>query len=167
MVRDQGVGGSNPLSPTISNQALTDLSRNRGFTKGVYIPAGTCGVGIDSRQTLAAAMLTASTLQLALPTTSSLPTTSCCRHSESRQCWRVPCCPASPQAERDYIKIQLRRWGKRCEGRDGTGSWRSSSRSHIRPTPASVRGSFAGNLLCVAARVRYHSRQVGGIPWQA
>jgi hypothetical protein len=34
-------------------------------------------------------------------------------------------------------------------------------------SPASIRGSFAGNLLCVAARVRYHSRQVGGIPWQA
>jgi uncharacterized protein (DUF433 family) len=27
--------------------------------------------------------------------------------------------------------------------------------------PASIRSSFARNLLCVAARVRYHSKQVG------
>ena len=29
LVRDQGVGGSNPLSPTISNQALADTRRAR------------------------------------------------------------------------------------------------------------------------------------------
>jgi hypothetical protein len=33
MVRDQGVGGSNPLSPTISNQLLTFWPKGRGFTK--------------------------------------------------------------------------------------------------------------------------------------
>ena len=38
LVRDQGVGGSNPLSPTISNQALTTLARNGGFTKGFTLP---------------------------------------------------------------------------------------------------------------------------------
>jgi hypothetical protein len=38
LFRDQGVGGSNPLSPTNSNQALTDLTRNRGFTKGFTFP---------------------------------------------------------------------------------------------------------------------------------
>ena len=38
LVRDQGVGGSNPLSPTISNQSLATLSGNRGFTKGFTLP---------------------------------------------------------------------------------------------------------------------------------
>ena len=38
LVRDQGVGGSNPLSPTISNQSLAALSGNRGFTKGFTLP---------------------------------------------------------------------------------------------------------------------------------
>ncbi len=38
LVRDQGVGGSNPLSPTISNQELRRLSRNRGLPKGLTLP---------------------------------------------------------------------------------------------------------------------------------
>jgi|HubBroStandDraft_2_1064218.scaffolds.fasta_scaffold14510_6 hypothetical protein len=61
----------------------------------------------------------------------------------------------------------------------GQGPLRSHSEtraaSGVRPglsgtCPAPIRGSFAtftGNLFCVAAQVRYHSRQVGAIPWQA
>ena len=35
LVRDQGVGGSNPLSPTISNQQLPKSPGMRGLPKGL------------------------------------------------------------------------------------------------------------------------------------
>ena len=61
LVRDQGVGGSNPLSPTISFQPLAKSSGHEGLHKRVYIHRAGCWPGVNSRQTLAAAKLTAST----------------------------------------------------------------------------------------------------------
>jgi hypothetical protein len=59
--RDQGVGGSNPLSPTISFQALAKWLGHEGLRKRVYIDRVDCWPGVNSRQALAAAKLTAST----------------------------------------------------------------------------------------------------------
>src|ERR1041385_6105459 len=64
LVRDQGVGGSNPLSPTNLFQELTTIlgfAERQWVYNKVYIGPGACGVGINSRQTVAAAILTAST----------------------------------------------------------------------------------------------------------
>jgi hypothetical protein len=61
LVRDQGVGGSNPLSPTNSFQALAKWPGREGLHKRVYIDRVDCWPGVNSRQTLAAAKLTAST----------------------------------------------------------------------------------------------------------
>src|SRR5215469_757781 len=61
LVRDQGVGGSNPLSPTISFQTLPKSPSHEGLHKRVYIHRAGCWPGVNSRQTLAAAKLTAST----------------------------------------------------------------------------------------------------------
>ena len=61
LVRDQGVGGSNPLSPTISNQQLPKSPGSRTSKKDLHWLAGT-GCAKNSRHTVAAAMLTASTL---------------------------------------------------------------------------------------------------------
>src|SRR5579884_646910 len=61
LVRDQGVGGSNPLSPTISFQQLAKSPGQEGLHKRVYFHRAGCWPGLNSRQTLAAAKLTAST----------------------------------------------------------------------------------------------------------
>src|SRR5947207_7922887 len=61
LVRDQGVGGSNPLSPTISFQPLAKSPGHEGLHKRVYIVRAGCWPGVNSRHTLAAAKLTAST----------------------------------------------------------------------------------------------------------
>jgi hypothetical protein len=50
---------------------------------------------------------------------------------------------------------------------------RTREREHLRllppPSAAPLRGRRSGAVICfcVGARVRYHSRQVGGVPWQA
>ena len=65
LVRDQGVGGSNPLSPTNSLQRLARSSPRSGiedFQPGTYIRVSGTGCAKNSRHTVAAAMLTASTL---------------------------------------------------------------------------------------------------------
>ena len=65
LVRDQGVGGSNPLSPTNSNQQLASsqsVGEIRGLPKRTYIGCGATGCAKNSRHTVAAAILTASTL---------------------------------------------------------------------------------------------------------
>src|SRR5258708_19882968 len=56
LVRDQGVGGSNPLSPTNLFQELTSIlgfaERQRVYKK-VYIDPNPCILALNSRQTLA------------------------------------------------------------------------------------------------------------------
>src|SRR5208282_6663246 len=91
LVRDQGVGGSNPLSPTISNQQLPKSPGMRGLPKGLTfaLPAR---VAPKTRAT--PSRQPCSQLQLFLPTRCD------CRHFGSRLRWRVPCCPASLPAGR-------------------------------------------------------------------
>src|SRR6266850_4884289 len=62
LFRDQGVGGSNPLSPTISFQILAKSPGQRGLPKGLTFRVAGTGCAKNSRHTVAAAMLTASTL---------------------------------------------------------------------------------------------------------
>src|SRR6267378_1638616 len=73
LFRDQGVGGSNPLSPTISFQILAKSPGQRGLPKGLTFRVAGTGCAKNSRHTVAAALLTASTLSSSVSSGNSDP----------------------------------------------------------------------------------------------
>jgi hypothetical protein len=64
MVRDQGVGDSNPFSPTNSIDDFQNRRESEDYQKDLrtYIRVAGAGCAKNARHTVAAAMLTASTL---------------------------------------------------------------------------------------------------------
>ena len=62
LVRDQGVGGSNPLSPTNYLFNTSRIAENLRTAKRTHIRVAETSCARNSRHTVAAAMLTASTL---------------------------------------------------------------------------------------------------------
>jgi hypothetical protein len=79
LVRDQGVGGSNPLSPTNPYNHLEKLL-SQGTPMGIPVQGENCCDGPRDRL-------------------DRFPPTNCAhKRSVSRRCWRVPCCRAWPPA---------------------------------------------------------------------